>query len=154
MHILNGDLSYKGSIRDFTDRDGNAVEIDGAQGLTVYNDQLYIADSDRSRILRTDAGGNVDLIIEKPDTPMLGEEIACIFTKVLIGSEQRIFAIASDVNMGAMVFDQNGRFLTFFGSADVETTAAVLLEIDPPPLHVRNAAAERLPVYSRYPYEL
>lgn len=94
----------------------------------MHGDNIYIADTERQRILRTDMNGAVNLVIEKPDTPMLGDEVACRFTKVIVGSQNRLYAIASDVNIGSLVFDENGRFLTFFGSANVETTAAVIFK--------------------------
>ena len=72
--------------------------------------------------------GRVDLVLEKPDTPMLDADVACHFSKVLVGSQERLYAIASDINMGALVFDKDGDFLTFFGSATVETTGAVILK--------------------------
>lgn len=128
VYILDAEFRCREIIRSFEDAQGDPLEITGAQGLTVHDGRLYIADTDRQRILRTDFQGKADLILEKPDTPMLDAETACHFTKVLIGSQDRLYAIASDVNMGALVFDGEGRFLTFFGSATVETTAQVLLK--------------------------
>ena len=128
VYILDREYRCKKVIASFTGKDGEEFSVAGAQGLTVHGDNIYIADTERQRILRTDINGAVNLVIEKPDTPMLGDEVACRFTKVIVGSQNRLYAIASDVNIGSLVFDENGRFLTFFGSANVETTAAVIFK--------------------------
>ena len=128
VYILDKEYRCKKKISSFIGQDNDALNIVGAQGLTVHQDHIYIADTEHQRILRANLDGRVDLVLEKPDTPMLGSGVACHFTKVLVGSQDRLYAIASDVNMGALVFDKEGSFLTFFGSATVETTAEVILK--------------------------
>lgn len=128
VYILDKEYRCTRTVPEFTDAQGAPLSITGAQGLTVCGDRLYIADTDHQRILRADMDGRVDRILEKPDTPMLDAAVACHFSKVLVGSQERLYAIASDINMGALVFDKDGDFLTFFGSATVETTGAVILK--------------------------
>ncbi len=126
--VLDEALQPVQRIDHFRDAQGQPLEIDKAQGLTVSGGKLYIADTERQRVIRAGMDGVADLILYKPDTPVLDEKTACNYTKVLVDERGRIYAIANDVNMGALVFDSSGRFLTLYGSTTVEATAEVVLK--------------------------
>lgn len=127
VYVYNNDLVLINKLDSFTAADGSPLSIAGAQGITYHNDRLYIADTENHRVLRVGMDGVADLIINKPDTAVLDEKTACNFVKVIVDPQNRIYAIANDVNIGALVFDEEGNFLTLFGSTNIRTTAEVIL---------------------------
>lgn len=128
VYIYNKDIALTGKIENFVSNDGTVFDTVGAQGITVYNNKIYVADTENQRVLRAGMDGVVDLVIGKPDTPVLSSETSCNFVKVVVDIQERIYAIANDVNVGALVFDAEGKFLTFFGSTNVKTTAEVIMK--------------------------
>lgn len=126
--ILNGKLELDGILSGFTDKNtGEAYDFTGAGGFAVAdNGTVYIADTQRQRILVSEPDGKVIRVIEKPDTSMLDSGIACNYTKVLLDKHGRLYALADDVNAGAMVFSENGDFITFYGGNKVEVTLETL----------------------------
>lgn len=128
VYVYNKDLVQLNKLDDFIAPDGSSLDITGAQGITFHNDKLYIADTENQRILRVGMDGVADLVIGKPDTAVIAKKTACNFVKVIIDLQNRIYGIANDVNVGALVFDQDGKFITLFGSTNVQTTAEVILK--------------------------
>ena len=110
-------IMLDGEIYDFTDACGVTADAGG---------NIYIADTQHQRILIVDPDGNLKNIITKPVTSILEENISCNFTKVLIDNQGRIYAVADDINIGAMVFLPSGEFVTFYGSNPVTKTADVI----------------------------
>lgn len=128
--IITTDSDYKVKrvMDSFADAgSGEQIEFAKASGFAIKSDgTIYIADTDNQRILVSDKDGNIGLKINKPDTGLLDDNIMCNYTKILVDSENRIYAIADDVNIGAMVFAQDGEFKTFYGSNPVVKTADVI----------------------------
>ncbi len=103
-----------------------SVSIMGAAGFYVYeNGDFLIADHSNMRILRI-SNGRVTQVIEKPDSPSIDEDVPFYVRKVTVGSQGRIYALVETLNQGALVFSDEGEFLTFFGSNKVKQTAEVI----------------------------
>lgn len=130
---LSADLQLKQIITDFVmpaELSPNGYEevisIAGAEGFYVYeNGDFLIADTANERILRI-SDGVVTLVITKPNSPSIDEDVPFHVRKVTVGSQGRIYALVESLNQGALVFTANGDFQTFFGSNKVKQTAEVI----------------------------
>lgn len=102
------------------------VNISGAEGFYVYeNGDFLIADTANERILRI-SDGKVTLVITKPNSPSIDQDVPFYVRKVAVGSQNRIYALVESLNQGALVFTEDGTFQTFFGSNKVKQTADVI----------------------------
>ncbi len=102
------------------------ISIVGARGFFVYdNGDFLIADTSNNRILRI-SNGRVTLVINKPDSPSIDPDVMFDVNKVMVGSQDRIYALVGTINQGALVFTKDGEFQTFFGSNKVTQTAEVI----------------------------
>ncbi len=105
------------------------LNITGAQGFTVdKNKTFYIADTKNQRVLFVDYNGIVKKVIEKSMVDLIKTDALFDVSKVAIGSEGKLYVIATSINSGIMVFDANGKFIKFYGSNQIEVTADVLLK--------------------------
>lgn len=123
---LDNSLHTADIYQGFHDAAGATYDITGAQGLTVGADgTLYIADTEHTRVLIC-RKETVTAVIERPDSVLLDSDTPFRATKVLADSDKRLYVLAESVNLGAFVFDENGQFLSFFGSNRVVKTAEVI----------------------------
>lgn len=109
---------------------GGEINFAGANGLTVDESgeklKLYIADTDNHRILVTDENGKLLRIIGKPDTDMLSESQVFSPIKLAVSVDGSVFALCRQMYEGAILMNDKGEFLGFFGSNQVEVNASVL----------------------------
>lgn len=124
---LDKQMQLKQVYDTFTDSQGAPLDFTGAQGLTVGPDGvLYVADTERERLLLIGPDGRLLREIGRPDEAMTNSDLPFDVTKVLLDNKGSIYAIAKSVNAGAFVFSPEGEFLRFYGSNTVKRTAQVL----------------------------
>ena len=125
--VLNKDWKTIRIIENITDESGEIYDFTYAQGVTVdKSGGVYIADTQHQRVLVLSSNGGLKMVLHKPETSILDKDISCNFIKVLTDEQGRIYALADDVNIGAMVYLPDGRFHTFYGSNPVTKTADVI----------------------------
>ncbi|MGO4376249.1 hypothetical protein AB4Z21_36975, partial [Paenibacillus sp. MCAF20] len=116
-------------VIDKLDWDGKELTLSAPTGLFVSSEGvMYIADKDGGRIIRAGADGKVDLVIEKPNDPLIPEGFQFKPTKVAADNAGRVYVLSEGQFYGLMQFDSNGRFTGYYGSNKVEVTPAVVLE--------------------------
>lgn len=104
------------------------LDFAGAQGFTVGNDgSFYIADTEHQRIVII-SQNRVQLIIKKPETKLLDSQVPFRVTKVILNTDNKIYAVAESINLGVFVFTMDGEFIRFIGSNKIVTTQAVLMK--------------------------
>ena len=125
--VLNQEWKTVRIIENITDEAGESYDFTDACGVTAdKSGGIYIADTAHQRVLVLTAEGSLKTVLRKPETSVLEEDISCNFIKVLIDEQGRIYALADDVNIGAMVYLPDGSFHTFYGSNPVTKTADVI----------------------------
>ncbi|MBQ1950590.1 MAG: YIP1 family protein [Clostridia bacterium] len=102
------------------------ITIEGAEGFYVYdNGDFLIADTANERIIKIHEGRVVQ-VITQPDSPSIDKESPFYVRKVVVGSQGRIYALVESINQGALVFNEDGEFLSFYGSNKVRKTGEVI----------------------------
>ncbi len=121
--------------------EGQPYDLYMPMGIFVTDDgEIYIANRDRidpeSGVVHSDGGevivcdenGVIDRFYRKPETPYLGEKRTFQPKKVVVDSQDVIYALSDNINEGIVSVDQNNTFLGFFGSEKVSMTAAQLAD--------------------------
>lgn len=113
-------------IEKFIDSNGIEYNIKGAKGFAVGEDgTIYIADTNNCRILKYKEGFIIQ-VIEKPNTAILSADTTFNVTKVAVDFDDRLYAVAENINLGSFVFDKFGNFERFYGSNTVIQTSEVI----------------------------
>lgn len=111
----------------FVDSEGSQIDFKGAQGIAVSKDgNFYIADTNNKRILVFDSECRLKLTILKPEEVLNDSKVPFDVKKIVVNSDNQIFALCSSINSGILAFSADGKFLYFFGKNTVEVTADII----------------------------
>ena len=124
--ILNSGLEFMYEITEFT-YGGEKLDITGAQGIFTDETGILIADTKNGRILVCDTAGVVLNVITKPISQSFDADRFAP-RKLLKDAAGNIYALCEGVYEGAVIFDENARFVGYFGSNRVEVTLAVMAD--------------------------
>ncbi len=117
----------KSVYANFTTAEGEKLDITEAQGLYVKDGIIYIADTTNYRVLLSDMASRVQKQILKPEQLEKSVEVPFRAIKVILDDENNMYVLSDSINMGALVFDANGKFKSFFGSNEVTVTKDVIM---------------------------
>lgn len=128
--IIVLDKSYKLSrVIDAFTLDGKKEELKNPRGIFIRSDKSFtVCDTDNSRILDCKPNGEIVKILTKPTDEIYPENIAFKPIKVIEDSSQNLYVIVLDFYYGAICYNPNGSFNSFFGSNRVEITPKLLFD--------------------------
>lgn len=125
---LDSSLSkIKTVYANFITEEGEKLNITEAQGIYVKDNIIYVADTTNYRVVLSDMTGRVIKQIFKPEQLEKSVEVPFRAIKVILDRENNMYVLSDSINMGALVFDADGKFKSFFGSNEVTVTADVIL---------------------------
>ncbi|MBQ4257210.1 MAG: hypothetical protein II714_06125 [Oscillospiraceae bacterium] len=110
--------------------DGQETTLNAPQGVFVdpYNDhELYVCDTENSRVLRCDKEGNVLQVFTKPTSEIYSQDLTYKPEKVVVDKAGNVYVVVGSVTKGAVMYDRSGEFLGFFGANRVEATAEIIM---------------------------
>lgn len=100
--------------------DGTSSTFNKPQGLTISSTgELYVADTDNSRIIKFDQDYSAVKIFSRPDIAVLGTDFVYKPLKIGVDSSKRIYVIAQGVNRGLVELNSDGQFMSFLGAPKV-----------------------------------
>ena len=119
-NINNGEMEVS-SVVDSFDNSGNEDTFNQPQGLFVHEDgDIYIADTENSRIVVLNDDGTLDRVIDKPEVDVMQGDYMFTPRKIAVDVNDRIYIVASSMTEGLMQLNADGDFLRFFGSNKVK----------------------------------
>ena len=128
--VLNSQMEYQKTIIPTLDSENdNCI---GAEGLFIseYDDKcnIYIADTMHSRVLKLDENGCQLQNYVRPDTPLIDSAVEFNPIKVVVNEAGSMYVVCRGIYLGAVIMDNNGEFLSFYGSNKITVTASVLYD--------------------------
>lgn len=99
-------LNQPGDV--YVDRDGN----------------LYIADTQNERVVKTDKDLNFILAFTKPSDYTFDQSLSFLPSKITVDVAGRVYIMATNVNKGFAKFEADGKFTGFVGANEVSVNLA------------------------------
>ena len=98
-------------------------------GLFVdkYNN-LFIALPEEHRLIMLDSEDNFVREFIRPETDLIDETIEFKPSKVLVNSSGTVFALVDGLYLGAIMYDETGNFLGFYGANDVVMSVSLVVD--------------------------
>lgn len=99
--------------------------LNEAKGLFVKGEYIYIADSGNNRVIKINHDGEISMAFYRPlDKAYTSDTYKP--KKVVVDNSDMVYVISETVFQGAVLFNPDGTFNCFFGSANVEVTLKLL----------------------------
>lgn len=120
---INNDYTLDKEIT-VTDAKDEEVDFKGAMG--IYRDKngdIYISDTQNSRILVTDGDGKVKNILETPKSSLIPEDFLYQPVNVIKDKKGYTYILSLGCYYGALLYSPEDEFLGFYGASTVEANA-------------------------------
>lgn len=107
----------------FQDAQGNLYTLNKPEGIFVdQHGQLIVADTQNHRILKMTTDGQVVQELGPPDkVESLEEGQEYLPSKVVSDASDRLYVVATGINMGFLELDASGGFISYIGAPPVST---------------------------------
>lgn len=108
-------------IKEFNNNNNEVDKFMSPSGVCVSKkNELYIADTFNNRIVVLDENNKLVKIVRDPSSEVLEDGYVFSPLKVSVDYADRIYCIAQNMFEGIMVFENNGEFIGFIGTIQVQ----------------------------------
>ena len=126
--LLNRNFEVTGTIGPFTLSDGTEDQFDNPSGVFITQDDLlYVADTNKGRLVVFDKDNRYVRTIHGPDPQVLPADFKYNPVSVAVNAAGQLYVVSKNSNMGVMAMDEDGGFQGFIGAQRVVPNAAELL---------------------------
>ncbi len=126
--ILNAYYEYQGSISEFINGQGNNDELSEPQGVFVTEDEIWVCDTKKERLVAFDKKDRSFIkTIKAPESQLFDEGAKYTPVAMAIDQYDRIYVVSTSTYQGVIVMDSNGEFVGFIGAQAVTISAWEIL---------------------------
>lgn len=125
--VLSEYFYYKFSISTFTNDEGVPDSLRSPNGVFVTADKIFVADTDKNRIVIFDREGNFLKVLEEPEADVFPEGSIYKPIALAVDKSERIYVVSSTTYMGIIVLDNEGVFQSFIGAQKVSANPLDIL---------------------------
>lgn len=125
---LDKNFQLKRVITELNDN-GNVLAITTPEGVFIDSqNNMYLCLRDAGLVVKADSDGNVLSKFECPESDLLQDTFEFKPSRVLVSDSGTVYVMVKGFYLGALVYNADGSFLTFFGSNDVKVTPKMVAE--------------------------
>ena len=122
--ILNRYFEFQFAITNFINDRGTADVLDSPEGVFAYQDQLWVCDTNKNRLVVFDKNdGSFIKIVDQPKNQLFDEDAVYKPVAMAIDQYGRIYVVSSTTYQGIIVMDADGAFVGFIGAQAVTISA-------------------------------
>ena len=122
--VLNRYFEFQFAISNFVNDRGTADALSGSEGVFVYNNQLWVCDTNKNRLVVFDKiTGEFLKIVDQPESQLFDDDAVYKPVAMAIDQYGRIYVVSSTTYQGIIVMDADGEFVGFIGAQAVTISA-------------------------------
>lgn len=127
VFVLDRYYKYLFKIDTFINEQGVPDTFANPSGVFVNEDNIFVCDSDKNRIVMFDTAGNFIKIIPQPVSNYFEEGSIYKPVACAVDDYGRIFVVSSTTYQGIIVINTDGEFFGFIGAQKVSISALEIL---------------------------
>lgn len=131
--MFDKNYSYKGVIDKFyTENNGKKTEteLDSPQGIFVTEGgDVVIADTANFRVLICNDKGLIKKELTRPTSENFSKDLQFKPVKAVVDDLENVYVLAEGFYYGAVVYDKDGEYKSFFGASRVKASAALIADM-------------------------
>lgn len=116
---LDENYNFRLLLSTFTNDQGVPDALSTPKGVFVTDSEIYVADTDKSRIVVFDKVGNFIDIVPEPSSDVLPEGAVYKPIALAVDNAGRIYVVSSTTNYGVISLNRDGSFNGFIGPQKV-----------------------------------
>ncbi len=125
--VTDTDFVFKREITEFNLK-GEPTSLLAPKGIFITEGYLCIADTGNGRVLIVGADNTVVTVLEKPKSDLYNAELEFKPQRILIDANGFYYVINQGNYEGALLYNPDGSFNSFFGGNRVTVTLSLLVE--------------------------
>ena len=107
--------------------DGSETSLKTPMGIFISADNnMYIADSENSRVLVSDTDGNIVKEITKPESEIFDQKRTFTPLRVIADKAGTVYVVLNNITTGVAMFAPDGEFMGFYGANRVQPTSEII----------------------------
>lgn len=126
IHVTDNTYHYLYSINTIL-FDGEPQIIDSASGIFVKDGKIYVADTNKERVLVMDEQGVVQSTLTVPESSLIPEDFIYRPKKITVDSKNYTYVSCDGSYYGALVYSPTLEFLGFYGANTVPASVIDVL---------------------------
>ncbi len=120
--VLNSDYTLNRQIL-VTDQNGEPIKYQGAKGIYVVDNLIYLCDTENSRILVLYEDGRLKDTWGVPNSSLIPKGFVFQPTRIEKDADGYFYVLSFGCYYGALTYSSDGEFIGFYGSNRVKATA-------------------------------
>lgn len=125
--VTDTDFVFKREITEFNLK-GEPTSLSAPKGIFITESYLCVADTGNSRVLIVKPDNSVAAVLEKPQSDLYNAELEFKPQRILIDTNGYYYVINQGNYEGALLYNPDGSFNSFFGGNRVTVTLSLLVE--------------------------
>lgn len=126
--ILNRYFEFQFAISEFINDRGTADALASPQGVFVFNDELWVCDTNKNRLVAfSKIDGSFIKIVDQPESQLFGDTSVYKPTAMAIDQYGRFYVVSPTTPEGIIVMTKDGEFVGFIGAQAVTISAWQIL---------------------------
>ena len=127
VYVVDSNYNLAANISNIT-LGGEKQTIEGAKGIFVKDENIYLADTDNERVLIFGMNGIVTKVLTRPDSKLIPDDFKFRPIKIAVDSKNYTYIACDGSYYGAIVYSPTMGFLGFYGANTVAATALDVLQ--------------------------
>ncbi len=124
--VLDEHFKKKAIIDQFYGENGPETIVLPTGIFVTPEGLIYLADGKKGRVVKVNQEGRILQEYRRPESELIPAHIEYVPIKVLVDSSGTIYTIIKDLYYGAVMYNQAGEFLGYYGTNRVVTTLQLL----------------------------
>ena len=123
IYALDSNFKFRFKISSFVNNQGVDDALSGCKGCFVTDKYIYVADTNKNRIVIFDLDGNYVRHLDEPEADIFEDNAIYKPVALAVDATERLYVVSSTTYQGILSLDKDGVFQAYVGAQKVSYSA-------------------------------